>query len=645
MAQFAMPWRFPQEVAEPGALPTPTNEIFADFDAATQGVGTRASPYNDLPGQSAGDARVGFGTRVTCKGTLRSSVANFGQLLRGGAPSAPVVYVGNDPSWGNATIDGSAPLASAACTNQANAFGNPNWASMRRAALTSGNNADDYLHCLYGGPDRDIRYLSGYPQLSNNSAFDYNLFITPASLVDIYWYPGINESSPDFVVGQSRPRLSLAAADSWLVANSPGYVAGALAAAMDTDSAPILQMRVRPNQWFTARAGRCDADGTANANGAYITVIDGQRMSLDNTGWPDDPYTYDMFKFRILNLAKAVDRAGTYAMNPVAGWLVEWPFGTEQLYRAQGKSGLEIAAEYVWVHGFKICGMSTSNTVADITGAGGGRSLTASSINSNTIRVQRNFFPAFGSVGPKSRNQAYISCGHAQVYYNTLKRQAVGSAIFATDGSGGRFKFNHMDYIHGSNLRFIGAHMRDVLIGGNLIEHCNDIHGNGITMYIAKYGVIVEFNVVRDTGRPLTTELNNAYNPAYGAPSTIVRNNTFLASGEGTAFALRFQGAVEQGMSALANKLDGGPAGHPPFGANPAINTALNGPVSGNTGVGAAITGTALTLWNAGGGNTFYTRASTEGAALVAAWATEGLDPVYAPKGAGYTAGGWDGKS
>lgn len=643
-----MPWGFPQELAAPGKLPTPTNEIFVDFDAVSQGVGTRVSPYNDLPGLSVGDTRVSFGTRVTCKGTLRTSAANFGQLFRGGTPAAPVAYVGNDPTWGDAIIDGSAPLASSACASQAEAKGNANWASMRKATLSSGNDPDDYMHCLYGGSTRALRYFSGYPQLANDSAFDYNLFITPSSLVDIYWYPGINESSPDFVVGQSRPRLNLAAADSWLVANSPGYVTGALAAAMDTDSAPILQMRARPNLWFTARAGRCDADGTLNPSGAYITVIDGSRMSLDNTGWGTDPYTYDMFKFRILNLAKAVDRAGTYAMNPAAGWLVEWPFGTEQLYRAQGKSGLEIAANHIWLHGFTVCGMSTSNTVTVIAGSGasGGDSLTVkSSVDANTVRIQRNYFPAFGSVGLKSRNQSYINCGHAQVYYNTLERQAIGTAIFAADGSGGRFKFNKMAYIYGSNLRFIGAHMRDVLIGGNLIEHCNDIHGNGITMYIAKYGVIVEFNVVRDTGRPLTTELNNAYNPAYGAPSTIVRNNTFLASGDGTAFALRFQGSAEQGMSAQNNKLDGGPAGHPPFGASPTINTGLNGPVSGNVGVGAAITGTALTLWNAGGGNTYYTRASTEGAALVAAWATEGLDPVYAPKGAGYTAGGWDGKS
>lgn len=642
---FNMAWRFAPVPVPEGRLPVPLAEVFVDFDAPVNGVGTRASPYNQPLGMSVGDVRVGPGTRVTCRGRWRSTVGNFGQFLVAGTEENPLVYVGNDPSWGQCTVDGSVQLAPSACANIGEAKGNVHWANMRKASIAGlgGNDPEDYLHCLYGGNDREIRYLSGYPQLPNDEAFYRNLFIPPNSLVDVWWYPGINPGAPNYADGTSRPRLNIANMDAWLVANNPGYVAGDLASALDADSAPILLMRVAPNVWFTARVGRCDADGTLNPAGVYLTPIDGSRL----TGESGTYASADLYQFRILNLAKAVDRPGTYAMNPAGGWLVEWPYGAEPLFRAQGKSGLEFAANYVWLHGFKICGMSTSKTTVYPTGADGGNSLTLapSGVNANTIRIQRCFFPAFGSIGGASRQQSYDEAEHAQRYFNTYRRQAIGSAINFGTGEGARVKFNNFDYIHGSNVRVIGTHTRNVVIGGNLIQNCNDIHGNGITLYTAGYGITVEYNVVKNVGRPLTTEVNNAYDPAYGPPSKIYRKNLFLASSDGTSSALRLQGGSEKGHQLYDNRLWGGPEGNTPFNASASLSIPDNGPVNGNVGVGNPISGTALTLWNAGAGNTQYTLASPEGAALVAAWQLEGVDPDYAPQGVGWTAGGWDGNA
>jgi hypothetical protein len=642
---FQMPWRMRQTLAEAGKLPTPLATIYVDFDAGVNGAGTQASPYNTMPGLSVGDTRVTFGYRVVCKGTWHSSTANFGQLLRAGASKYPIVYVGNDPSWGQAIIDGSVALTAAACTSQANALGNTNWASMRRATISAGLGGvdpDDYLHCLYAGADREVRYLAGYPQLANDDAFDWNQFCPNTSLADVWWYSGINESSPVFSAGVSAPRINLAAAET-----SMGLTAGTLTGALDSNCVPVLIMRISPNVWFTARMGRCDQDGTLNSAGAYIKVIDGNTLDSSSAN-----YTLASdYKFRIVNVPKAISGSKQYAINPAAGWLVEWPVSNEQLYRGQGKSGLQFAANNVWLHGFKICGMSCSNTVANATGAGGGNSLSAAStIDTTTIRIQRCLFPGFGSIGPKSRQQAYDDCAHAQRYFNTYQRQVIGSAVQIGTGSGAIVKYNNFQYIHGSNVRVIATGtsdaVRNVTVAGNLIEHVNDLHGNGITLYCCKYNVLIEGNLIRDTGRPLTSERDNAYNTAtYGQPSCIVRNNTFQASGYGSLAALRWQGGDEMGLQASNNTLDGGVLGDLVFAVENTLPLADNGPITGNIGVGAAPTNNSLTFWNSGS-NTVYDRASANGLALIASInAMTAPSTTYAPQGVGYTAGGWDGTS
>jgi hypothetical protein len=355
---FALTYVVAPRPAGPGELPTATATLYVDFDAVPTGVGTSGSPYNasQMPGLTAIDSTVQPGTHIKCKGTWRTTAGNFGRLLRAGTAARPVVYIFNDPTWGQGYIDGGVQLTPAACTNQANAFGNTNWASMRRASIVGlgGNDIADYLHCAYAGTEREPRYFAGYPQLANNDAFDYLQFAAPASWADVIWKPGSADPTQqsDFVAGTagnqavaSRPRILLSAANTAM-----GLAAGTLEAAIDADSAPILVMRIYANKWYTARCRRCDADGTVNTSGLYLTPIiplAGQACLVAGNA----TYTsLSDYAYRIFNLAKAIDRAGQYAMNPVDGWMLDWPTAAETLHRSRGNSGLRFGANYIWVH-------------------------------------------------------------------------------------------------------------------------------------------------------------------------------------------------------------------------------------------------------------------------------------------------------
>jgi hypothetical protein len=648
---FSVSFNVAPRPAEPGDIPAALATIYVDFDAGVDGSGTALSPRKVLPGLSAVDASVQPGTRVVCRGAGRSTTGNFGRLQRAGSLTAPVVYVGNDPNWGQAIIDGGVQLSPAACVNQADAFGNTNWASLRRASITGlgGNNQLDYLHCAYAGTEREPRMFSGYPQLSDADAFNYLQFAQPASWADVIWKPGSADPTAlsDFVSGASRPRILLSAANTAM-----GLSAGTLQAAIDTDCAPILLMRVSPNVWYTALCRRCDADGAANTSGAYLTPIlplTGQAALV--TG--DVNYAnFTDYAYRILNVAKAIDRAGQYAMNPVGGWMLDWPSGSETLHRSRGNSGLRIDAEYVWVHGFQICGMARSLTVTPPTGATNGDSLSVGTgIDSSTIRVQRNHFPGFGSIGTPDGGAFYDRCGQAARYFNTYQRTfnircLLVPAITSDDATGADIRFNLFHDVAGG-VSVIGGHVRDVLIGGNLFTSINDIHGNGLTLYANKYGVRVVKNVFKSVDRPIASEgSGQAYDEAsYGPASTIFDGNVVQASGIGTAAALRLQSSTpaEIGVSTINNKLDGGVGGDVPFSVHAAVVAGSNGPTSGNSGVGAALSGVAATLW-ATGDSVNYTRASGEGVGLIAEInATTAPPGSYAPSGVGHAAGGWGG--
>jgi hypothetical protein len=629
-----------------------------DFDAVPAGTGTSGSPYNasQMPGLTAIDSTVQPGTHIKCKGTWRTTAGNFGRLLRAGTAARPVVYIFNDPTWGQGYIDGGVQLTPAACTNQANAFGNTNWASMRRASIVGlgGNDIADYLHCAYAGTEREPRYFAGYPQLANNDAFDYLQFAAPASWADVIWKPGSADPTQqsDFVAGTagnqavaSRPRILLSAANTAM-----GLAAGTLEAAIDADSAPILVMRIYANKWYTARCRRCDADGTVNTSGLYLTPIiplAGQACLVAGNA----TYTsLSDYAYRIFNLAKAIDRAGQYAMNPVDGWMLDWPTAAETLHRSRGNSGLRFGANYIWVHGAQICGMARSVTVSIPEGASNGDSIdVAEDIDSSTIRVQRCHFPGFGSIGRPDNPACYDQTRHAARYYNTYQRSLNGTTILisdaeTTDTGAADVRFNYVSRISGG-IRCIADHARNVRIEGNFLEHINDIHGNVITLYANKYGCSVKGNLVQDGARPVVSETGSpAYDEVtYGTASCAVEDNYFQASGNGTAGALRFQGSVsERGVSAAGNYLDGGVNNHPAFLTPPAFDTGLNGEVTGNFGVGDTVT---APVW-AEGSNTNYTRVSAGGIALIAQINAMTAPPVaYAPLGVGYLAGGWDGES
>ncbi len=643
---FSVSFTVAPRPAEPGEIPTALATIYVDFDAGVDGSGTMLSPRNVMPGLSAVDSTVQAGTRIVCKGTWRVSASNFGRLQRAGSLTAPVVYVGNDPSWGQAILDGSVQLSPAACVNQADAFGNTNWASMRRASISGlgGNNQLDYLHCAYAGSERAPRYFSGYPQLSNADAFDYTQFAEPQSWADVIWKPGSPDptSLSDFVSGTSRPRILLSAANTAM-----GLSAGTLEAAIDGDCVPILLMRISSNEWYTALSRRCDADGTANTSGAYLTPIlplTGQAALV--TG--DANYAaYTDYTYRIFNVAKAIDRVGQYAMNPVGGWLLDWPTSNEPLYRATGSSGLRVDVENTWMHGFQICGLSRTLTATMPTGTDGSTALEVlSSIDTSTVRAQRMLYPGFGSIGRPAGRPFYDKCGHAARYYNTYKRSLNGGAMSIADGSDGRVLYCEIDDTAGG-ISVIGTHVRDLLISGNKISNINDIHGNGLALYCNKYGVTVQGNLFKNVDRPIVSEKNAvAYDSAtYGTVSTLFNANIVQASGTGTSAALRSQddSPSEEGVSLTGNKLDGGASDVPPFSAPPSFSTTLNGPLDNNLGVGAALSAPASTLWDAGS-NTNYTRASVGGLALIAEIdATTSPPSAYAPNGVGYTAGGWGG--
>lgn len=631
----------------PGEIPSaPDATIYVDFDAGVDGSGTEMSPRNVMPGLSASDTTVPIGTNIICRGTWRVSASNFGQLLRSGTPTKPVVYIGNDPSWGQAILDGSVQLSPAACVNQADAFGNANWASMRRASIVGlgGNNQLDYLHCAYAGSEREPRYFSGYPQLSNDDAFDYTLFAEPASWADVIWKPGQPDptSLSDFVSGSSRPRILLSAANTAM-----GLSAGTLEAALDSDCVPILLMRISSNEWYTALAQRCNSDGTVNASGGYLTPIlplTGQAALV--TG--DANYTeFTDYTYRIFNVPKAMDRAGQYAMNPVAGWLLDWPVSSETLHRATGSSGIRVSKENVWLHGFQICGLSRTLTATMPTGASGSTAVdVASSIDSSTVRVQRCYFPGFGSIGRPAGRPFYDKTGHAARYYNTYERSLNGVALTISDGSGGIVRYCEINNTSGG-ISVIGDHVRNLTISGNLVSNINDIHGNGLALYANKYGVVVSGNLFKNVDRPIVSEkAAAAYNESlYGTVSTLFDTNFVQASGTGTSAALRCQddSPAEEGVSLAGNRLDGGATDVPPFSAPPSFSTTLNGPVNGNFGVGAALSVPASTLWDAGS-NTNYTRDSAGGLALIAEIDAMTAPPTtYAPDGVGIDAGGWGG--
>lgn len=636
---FAVDYVLAARPVGPGDVPIADYTIYVSLGDAVDGDGTAESPRNEMPGLDAGDTTVLPGTNIIWRGVWNSTTGNFGQLLRAGTASKPVVYIGNDPDWGEGIIDGSVQLSPVACTSESDAFGNLDWPSLRRSDITGigGNTAQDYLHCAYAGEDRSPRYFSGYPQLSNDDCFDYLQFAQPQSWADVIWRPGQPDPDElaDFVADESRPRIHLPSANTAM-----GLDPGTLEDAIDENALPILKMRISANKWYTAIVERCDADGTPNAAGDYITPISGEAALEAGNAAYTSPGEY---AYRIFNLAKAIDRPNQYAMNPVDGWLLDWPnSGSETLYRARGNSGLRIGANYIWVHGGKICGMSRTLTVTPPTGASNGDSIdVAPAVDSSTIRVQRIHFSGFGSIGRPDNPPAYDECGHAARYYNTYENSLNGNTLAVPDGSGADIRFNRV-FNNAGGIRVIGNHVTDVTISGNFVEDVNDIHGNGITLYANKYNVEVSGNLIKNVGRPIVSEAGTIYDEVtYGTASCVIKDNWVQASGYGTAAALRLQSddPLEIGVSVTGNRLDGGVGGNTYLIVHPDLVVGSNGPCTGNYGVGAAATGNTVTFL-ATGTNYEYTRASAEGIALINEISNRTAPPTdYAPNGVGHLAG------
>ncbi len=540
----------PAVPALPGSY---ANTIYVDFDAATDGPGTSASPRNKWIA-SASDPAIAAGTRLLCKGTLTAQkvygsgswdslggntefLARFG---RGGTEAAPVYVVGNDPDWGTATFDGAYDISTSAAANQADAMGSSHWANLVVGTLTrhTGHNTEYTMGCFFG-PDRLAGRMSCYPSYDDENWLDYRNFLPMGGYEDIFWYPGINPASIDFLEAATlaRPRLNIGTSSHLPPADS-----AALRAACDAEQTPILQMRASPNTWLTMPCTRCDADGTPDASGDYLIANEAGHMSqqVKSSGTPWYPAAY--YLVGVMNLAAHVDRKGRFAMRldgEATSKVVAWPRDDGGsplgLARASGFGGLGLTAgaDDSWIYGFRFKGFLPRYPASKVYGV-----AISATTTMTRVRIDSNHIGSHIGIGIRSTPQMYMIYmrNDCIVRRNFLDENCMSRSMEFGSNTRLLVEQNHCFKAAGDGIAFFGGgHAVQTTIRNNLVVGRADIHGNAISFYMRGYGARITGNVTRGSDRAFTTQGSDHDEATYGTAYVFLENNSFMLSPDSVA--------------------------------------------------------------------------------------------------------------
>jgi len=286
----------------PGRLPPARQFLFADPSAPPGGNGSRLAPLRDLPGTSPTDSRIVPGTRVILRGNWSSSplAAADREFRRGGTADERVVYVGNDPSWGQARLVGfRRTIPTSRAPNMAATFGNPHWQKLRVGSLPPGDVGE--LAWPFYAPNLLGQWMPSLPEVP---PFEETRFVSGAVLVarpqDMWWHPGQSASDPVRSPDLARPRLPLAH-----IASQLGMSEAALSAMLPPPVRPVAIVQTTNNFWEAFILRRCNAEGVFDDRGAFLTTADGQTVSAI-TGT----------SFRLLNIPATLSRPGQVAICP-----------------------------------------------------------------------------------------------------------------------------------------------------------------------------------------------------------------------------------------------------------------------------------------------------------------------------------------
>jgi hypothetical protein len=544
------------------------------------------------------------------RGTYRGEASNFGLWRRSGTLEAPVCIIGDDPAWGNCTWKATDPLTTSACVGAGEAFGNPDWANWRRAAI-SGAESDVHRGVYEGGVPGTLACL---PDLADANLYDYDDWYALSS-AEIAW------PSPAFDPATSRCRVDISLL--------PAPEQTKLLACRATGIAPRFQIRMQPNNTLREVAAMfCDETGAAAPlTGNYMVAVD--------PAWgTSTPYAGNQNRLMVTNLPGASARPGRYALNPVAGWLIYKPRGNGgAIEQANLKTGLNTQS-HVWVRGIRFEGFTN-------TWAWGASGLAVN------CRVEHCQFP--GSTGTDKENNTVLNF-NAGVDTFVARHNSFGRTVRGAQLRIGRLKdaliaCNHFRECGDTALNFgtTNAAAINVMVRDNLIEDCNGGHGNAYAHYLLSYRVTVRGNIIRNCARPFTHQTGGGVidEETNGPAGLLLEDNLFMRNEvDGTSWTLRFySSSAFPGLIIRRNLIDGGTgtaggnSGKPCYA--PFSNADDPSIANDNVVLGTFNNASNAALLFAGASNTKHAGNSAEAAALRAEWLTRTISPARCAGGVG----------
>jgi hypothetical protein len=615
---MSMTWR--TRPRETGGLPPATVKIYCDLTigGARSGDGTIGNPYNYLRGDDASHGDVVGGVHICVRGPVTGL-----QFQRSGMPHRPIIIRGDEPGWGQGTIDGSKPVTMAPCATIGEAFGNPDWASLYRGELTTGLTDGEWVRPFY--EDLDPTLLASFPAMVETTWEVKDLWALETYANSIWpettWVPHSTGNPSAGSWNRSRSRIE--------IASHPG-----LAAALSAESVPILVIHVFPNVLRVVRLVRADSDGTPNPSGLFLVGAVPHLTSSQS-------FYAEGSRFLIANLPNqlSASRPGQVAFNHIASppWVLASKRAPGGVISRSDDAALSYGFslgkdnKHLWLHGFRIGGMSDKDNIR----AGG-----------PFRRVQRNEFMGsadMGNVGSLlALGEAGVILTDSVIQYNTFRKtwrqgQVAGESVRS------EIRFNLLEGSGGTALSSSGAVYTALsAIRGNWIKDANGGHGNGLTLYSDMHGVQVVDNTVSDSTRPFTSEMGQGktYDPtAPAAPSLLLSRNFFQRNlRDDSSWAVRFQEDVITGLTVTDNRIDGSTDGAGPiFGKAFRVVAGQTGTYTGNTILGVT-SNTAPGSFEEPA-NTLENGVSPEADALRAAWAADLPHLHVSPGGVGHLGG------
>jgi hypothetical protein len=559
-------------------VPLDTDCRFVSWQSGNDGSDglTPSTPWKTVPGTGLSTSQA-FPTALTLTSKVMffrgerhrtsafyTSSGSSASLPHSGTPSAPMVYAFS--GWGGRAVfaGDDALIGSWQSVTQAEVYGNPNWANIKKISVDTGGGAFalDFFRHLFCGDT--ICYPAQYPKPTLLNKFEGAYIAANANdqsegMKQIYFttlsgdttVPRVYRPTGGANITIVDPALN-ALFNNQSFATAPGMWVCIYAPGNNTNFLPVLTFDATTNTLVAASiTGSSNGINVIGGNTSYGLILSPASISVAGQ------YALSQDGKTIYCIPPNNDQPSVSVRNHafLFGVASNVVFEGGQMERYAGcSSGDSLRARGGGVgggHAF-VCTSSTAfgsgnvvrdflirhNRSEDDDGAGvhvGGSGQTGGLDNANLERFRFRENPRssgfrFGTRFEGRQTGSLPGTGSASGIQTTQGPTAAEIRAWST----GKIRWNYVE-TEGIGRTFIlltksvGAHVYE-----NVVQNCSSVHGNGVSLYNDSIGTytyynLVELNLFDNMERPYTTSITNAL-IGIARYNTLTRN-VFLGRG------------------------------------------------------------------------------------------------------------------